>query len=578
MSVGFSRRRIVRSRLRFTVLIAAVVVAAGLTGLAQQTADVRPASDAVLQNPDPGDWVNWRRTLDGWGHSPLDEIDRNNVGDMQLAWSWGLEPGVSQTTPMVRDGVMYIANPGNVVQALDAATGDFIWEYRREMDERLRPAAQLRSLAMYEDLILLNTVDAHIVGLDARTGAIRWDTNVAPDHDGYGFSSGPVVADGVIVAGLRGCERFREDTCYIVGVDGRTGRVLWRTSTVARPGERGGDTWGDLPVLFRAGADAWIPGSYDPVNRLVFYGTSQAKPWTRDARGTDGDALYSNSTLALDPTTGEMKWFFQHIPGDTHDMDETFERILIDYDNRQSVFSMGKLGILWELDRVTGNYVNATDLGYQNLVDLNGETGELTYRDGAVVDIGEELFFCPSTGGFKSLRAMAYHPDTEALYVPINLQCETAAFGPVERREGGGGTGGVRGRQNHFHPDAPDQLGEFRAMNIRTGETLWQNRRRAPYNTAALTTAGGLVFVGDWERYIFAYDAATGDQLWQSRLSTMSNGYPISYAVDGKQYIAFGAGGPLGGSSWTSIIPTDLIPEMRNPRAGNAVFVFAVPE
>ncbi len=543
-----------------------------------QEREFTPVTDAVLQDPDPADWLNWRRTLDGWGYSPLDQVDRDNVGDLRLVWSWGLEPGVSQTTPIVHDGVMYIANPGNVVQALDARTGDFIWEYRREMDERLRPAAQMRSLAIYEDLIILNTRDAHVVGLDARTGEERWDTDVAPDHDGYGFSSGPVIADGTVVAGLRGCERFREDTCYIVGVDGRTGRLMWRTSTIARPGERGGDTWGDLPLLFRAGSDAWIPGAYDPVTRLVYYGTAQAKPWSRDARGTDGDALYSNSTLALDPETGEMRWFFQHIPGDSHDMDETFERILIDYDGRQSVFSMGKLGILWELDRTTGAFTKAVDLGYQNLADIDPETGEFTYREGMVSGVGEMLFFCPSTGGFKALRAMAYHPDTGALYVPLNLQCETAAFGPVEQRPGGGGTGGVRGRLNHFHPDAPGQLGEFQALDIRTGETLWKHRLRVPYNTAALTTGGGLVFVGDWERHVFAYDAASGEQLWQSRLTTMANGYPITYAVDGRQYIAFGAGGPLGGSSWTSIIPADLIPEKRNPRQGNGIFVFAVPE
>ena len=545
---------------------------------AAQERDFTPVTDEVLQNPDPADWLNWRRTLDGWGYSPLDQVDRDNVGGLRLVWSWGLEPGVSQTTPIVRDGVLYVANPGNVVQALDAATGDFLWEYRREMDERRRPAAQMRSLAIYEDLIVLNTVDAHVVGLDARTGAVRWDTDVAPDQEGYGFSSGPVVADGTIVAGLRGCERFREDTCYIVGVDGRTGRLASRTSTIARPGERGGDTWGDLPLLFRAGSDAWIPGSYDPADRLVYYGTAQAKPWSRDARGTDGDALYSNSTLALDPATGEMRWFFQHIPGDSHDMDETFERILIDYDGRRSVFSMGKLGILWELDRTTGAFTRAVDLGYQNLADVDPATGEFTYREGMVSGVGEELFFCPSTGGFKSLRAMSYHPDTGALYVPLNLQCETAAFGPVERRAGGGGTGGVRGRLNHFHPDAPGLLGEFQALDVRTGETLWKHRRRAPYNTAALTTGGGLAFIGDWERHVFAYDAATGEQLWRSRLTTMANGYPITYAVDGRQYVAFGAGGPLGGSSWTSVIPADLIPEKRNPRSGNAIFVFAVPD
>ena len=558
-------------------IVLVITFAAGVSVRAQ-VSDFTPVTDTVLQNPDPADWLSWRRTLDGWGYSPLDRIDRDNVGGLRLVWSWGLEAGVSQTTPVVYDGVMYIANPGNVVQALDGASGDFIWEYRREMEEARRPAAQMRSLAIYEDLIILNTVDAHVVGLDARTGQVRWDTPVAPPgQEGYGFSSGPVIADGVIVAGLRGCERFREDTCYIVGVEGQSGQVLWRTSTIARPGERGGDTWGDLPLLMRAGSDAWIPGSYDPATGLVYYGTAQAKPWSRDARGTDGDALYSNSTLALDPATGEMKWYFQHIPGDSHDMDETFERILIDYDGKQSVFSMGKLAILWELDRASGAFTNAVDLGYQNLLDLDSDTGTVSYREGMVSGVGEDLYFCPSTGGFKSLRAMAYHPDTTALYIPLNLNCETAAFGPVEQRLGGGGTGGVRGRRNHFHPDAPDQLGEFQALDITTGETLWKQRRRAPYNTAALTTAGGLVFVGDWERYVFAYDVESGAQLWQSRLSTMSNGYPITYAVGGTQYVAFGAGGPLGGSSWTSVLPGDLLSEMRNPRAGNALFVFAVP-
>ena len=567
--------------MRRRLTLAAVVVAAGaVLAVAPAWAQERefaPVSDAVLQDPDPADWLNWRRTLDGWGYSPLDEIDTSNAGELQLAWSWGIEPGVSQTTPLVHAGVMYIANPGNVVHALDARTGDLIWEYRHDMDERRRPSVQLRSLAIYEDLIILNTVDAVTVALDARTGDVRWEATVGTAGAGYRFTSGPIVADGAIVTGMAGCGRFRDDTCYIVGLDARTGRELWRTSTVARPGERGGDTWGDLPVMFRAGSDAWIPGSYDPISGLVYYGTAQAKPWTRDARGTAGDALYSNSTLALDPETGEMRWFYQHIPGDSHDMDETFERILIDYDGRQSVFSMGKLAILWELDRTTGEFTRAVDLGYQNLADVDPETGQFAYREGMVSDVGEELYFCPSTGGFKSLRAMAYHPDTGALYVPLNLQCETAAFGPVERREGGGGTGGVRDRQNHFHPDAPGQLGEFQALDIRTGETLWRHRLRVPYNTAALTTAGGLVFVGDWERHVYAYDAASGEKLWQSRLTTMANGYPITYAVDGRQYVAFGAGGPLGGSSWTSIIPADLLPDKRNPRAGNGIYVFALP-
>ena len=549
-----------------------------LTTQAQAPANVTPVTDAVLQNPPPGDWLSWRRTLDGWGHSPLDQIDRTNARGLRLAWSWGLNPGRSQTTPIVHDGVMYLANPGHVVQALDARNGDFIWEYRRDL-EAARQTEQMRSLAIYQDLVILNTFDAHVVALDARTGEVRWDTPIMPGQEGYGFSSGPIVADGIIVSGLMGCGMYREDTCYIVGVDGRSGQLLWKTSTVAKPGERGGDTWGDLPVLFRAGGDAWIPGSYDPATKMVYQGTSQPKPWTRDARRTDGDALYTNSTLALDPATGEMKWYYQHIPGDSHDMDETFERILIDYDGKQSVFSMGKLGILWENDRVTGAFRNAVDLGYQNIVDVNTTTGEVTHREGMISDVGEMLHFCPSTGGFKSLRAMAYHPDTAAMYIPLNLNCETAAFGPVEYKVGGGGTGWVRGRTNHFHPDSPDQLGEFQALDIRTGKTLWKQRRRSPYNTAALTTAGGLVFVGDWERYVFAYDVESGEQLWETRLTTMANGYPITYEVDGVQYVAFGSGAGGGTSSWTNIIPDDLLSDLKNPRVGgNAIFVFALPQ
>ena len=411
------------SRVHLTLFACIAIILASASPAPAQVGNVTPVTDEMLRNPDPGDWLSWRRTLDGWGYSPLDDVDTSNVGDLRLAWSWGLEPGVSQTTPVVHEGVMYIANPGHVVQALDARNGDFIWEYRHEMDERRRAGAQMRSLAVYEDLIILNTYDAHVVGLDARTGAVRWDTLAAPpDQEGYGFSSGPVVADGVIVAGLRGCERFREDTCYIIGVDGRSGQVLWRTSTVARPGERGGDTWGDLPLLMRAGSDAWIPGSYDPVTGLVYYGTSQAKPWSRDARGTDGDALYSNSTLALDPATGEMRWYFQHIPGDSHDMDETFERILIDYDGKQSVFSMGKLAILWELDRTTGAFTNAVDLGYQNIVDVDTTTGVVTYRENMISDVGEQLYFCPSTGGFKSLQGDGLSPRHHGAVYPAQSQ------------------------------------------------------------------------------------------------------------------------------------------------------------
>ena len=565
---------------RRCALVAALTVCLGGAAVQAQDRDFTPVTDAMLENPDPADWLSWRRTLDGWGHSPLDQITTDNAHRLQLAWSWGVAPGSQQTTPLVHDGVMYIANPGEIVQALDAVTGELLWEYRRDAQASAggsgaRPAGgRHRNIAIYQDKIYLNSTDAHIVAIDARTGVEVWDTDVGGGV-GYQYSSGSIVADGKVISGLTGCGLYRDDTCYIVGLDAETGGELWRTSTIARPGERGGDTWGDLPVMFRAGSDSWIPGSYDPITRTLFHGTSQAKPWARAARGTDGDALYTNSTLALDPDTGAMKWYYQHLPGETLDMDEVFERILVDYDGRRSVFSMGKIAVLWELDLETGGFRSAKDLGYQTVADIDPASGQVTYREGTNPVLGEETFWCPSTSGFKSWRAMSYHPATEAFYIPIILNCETGVFGPVEQREGGGGAGPVR-RTNHFHPDSPDQLGEFLAMSMRTGEVLWRHRFRTPINSAALTTGGGLAVAGDWDRHLYVFDAADGEILWQTRMPTSVQGFPISYAAGGKQYLAVPVG--TGGASWTSQIPQQLTPEKQRPVGANAIFVFALPE
>ena len=561
-----------RRILMFVVL--GLVLLGASTSATAQTANVAPVTDAMLAAPSPDDWLHWRRTNDGWGYSPLDQITRDNVGELRMAWSWALEPGVQQTTPLVHDGVMYLASPGNVVHALDAATGDLLWEHRREFETAAGRQRQTRGLSIYGDKIFLNTADAHVVALDAGTGAVVWDTEVADAAKGFRFTSGSIIARGKVISGITGCQRFWDDGCFITGHDADTGRELWRTSTVARPGEPGGDTWGDLPMMLRAGGDTWITGSYDPALGLTYWGVAQAKPWSQASRTTDGDALYTSSTLALDPDTGEMKWYYQHIPGESHDMDEVFERVLVDVDGRPSVFTMGKLGILWQLDRETGQFVRATDLGYQTLVDVDPTTGQVAYRPGVMPQLGVELEFCPSHSGFKSWRAMAYSPETEAFYIPLTLNCQKSIYIEVEQREGGGG-GGLGRRENLFHPESDGNLGEFMAMSV-SGEILWSHRKRTPYNSAALTTAGGLAFVGDWDRFVYAYDVATGQELWETRLPTSVQGFPITYAVDGKQYVAIPAG--TGSGSWATI-PLTLTPEKRRPTAGgNGLFVFALPE
>jgi alcohol dehydrogenase (cytochrome c) len=544
-----------------------------------QNAQIRtfkPVTDDTLRNPSPDDWLHWRRTLDGWGYSPLNQINRQNVHQLQLAWSWAMHPGSNQATPLVHDGVMYVPNPNSVVQALDAATGDLIWEYRREFRQTGQaPAGEpQRNIAIWDDKIFLNTADAHIVALNARTGDVVWDTTVADHSKGYEYTSGPIVVRGKVVSGMTGCTRYKEDVCFITAHDGRTGKELWRTSTVARPGEPGGDSWGDLPLMFRAGGDAWIPGSYDPGTNLIYWGTAQAKPWARAVRGTNGDALYTNSTLALDPDTGKMTWYYQHLPGETHDMDEVFENVLVDSGGRQSLFKMGKIGVLWELDRRTGRLLNAFDLGYQTLMTIDPKTGKVTYGPGMIPEIDVEVEWCPSTAGFKSWRAMAYHPQAQAFYIPLSLTCEKGTFRAVERVEGGGGVGTVR-RINTFHPKSPNELGEFVAMG-RDGRVLWKQRVRTPYNTAALATAGGLAFVGDWDRHFYAYDVQTGALLWQTRTPTSAQGFPITYAVRGRQYIAVPSG--FGGGSWTSLVPIELTPEIKRPSSGNSILVFALPE
>jgi alcohol dehydrogenase (cytochrome c) len=255
-------------------------------------------------------------------------------------------------------------------------------------------------------------------------------------------------------------------------------------------------------------------------------------------------------------------------------MDEVFENILIDNGSRKSLFKMGKLGILWELDRITGAFIRTSDLGYQNILDVD-KNGKVAYRAGKIPYIGDEVDFCPSTSGFKSWRAMAFSPQTNAFYIPLTLNCEKATFGAVEKVAGGGGTGPVK-RSDYKHPASEGKLGEFLAMDMGTGKVLWRQRTLAPSNTAALATAGGVVFGGDWDRNMYAYDASTGKILWQTRLPTSAQGFPIAYLAKGKQYVAMLAG--IGGGSWSTLIAPELAGQVRRPNSGNVLMIFALPK
>ncbi len=583
-----------------SVCAAAILAATGMSGAsAQQT--IAPASATPvpgpmpeilqkytpvtaerLKKPEDGNWLHFRRTYDGWGYSPLAEITPANVSRLQPVWSFatGQVEG-HQAPPIVNNGVMFVATPGNQLLALNAKTGDLLWRYKRPLPEDMTPLHPTnRGVGLWGDKVLFAAADAVLVALDAKTGKEVWATKVDDYKVGHYMSLAPLVIDGKVLVAPSGGEVGIRG--FLAAYDAETGKQLWKTFAVPAPGEPGSETWpagGDH--YKRGGATMWVTGNYDPETNLTFWGTGNAAPWFGDQR--PGDNLYTTSVVAFDATSGAIKGHFQYHPNDSWDWDEVSPPIVLDYTHNgravKGLVNVSRSGYLWQLERTKDkvNFVAGQPYVRQNVFkSLDPKTGRPDIDDTKKPGTGKTAEFCPSLWGGKDWPPVAYSPQTRLLYIPANENLCTELTGEVPKYVPGERFMGVAKNVMKMVAGA-DHIGELQAWDIDTGKKVWTTNLPSFNWGPVLATGGGVLFAGGTNDRMFrAFDAKTGKILWEYPAPSGVAAVPVSFQVDGKQYIAVQSGwgvDPAKMQARMNLIFPGKYPDVPQ---GGTIYVFAV--
>lgn len=530
------------------------------------TAKLRPVTDAMLRQVPSNNWLVWRGNTDALGYSDLSLINRTNVGSLKLVWSKSLGKGTNGIAPLAHDGAIFL-HGGGFVTALDAKTGDTLWKH--EDTAAPRGLSQPRGIALYGDALYASTVDNHLMALDMRTGAVRWDKVI---DDKSTLTAAPLAANGRVFQSGAVC--FGKGMrCFMSAFDAQTGEQLWRFDTVPADGAPGSETWGGAPAAERGGAGVWTAPSYDYANDQLIFGTGNTyviNALLKNDPKKPEAGLYTSTTIKLDAGSGKLNWYFQHFPGDVWDEDWAFERMITKDprgSGKQVVMSMGKLGILDTLDLSTGKFLWSYDYGIQDIIShVDPTTGAKTIDIAKIPGEGTVTGACPHASGVRNWPATSYDAKNGILFIPALETCMEVA---IDSSNIAGSVWKVKP-----HPRSGGKFGHMTAVDLRTGKTLWTNSRRAPEASAVLATAGGLVFEGSRDRWFRALDSQSGKELWQVRLSDTPNSFPITYAVDGRQYVAI----VTGGGTFQDNFVAHLTPEIEASTGGPAIWVFAVDQ